>query len=221
MTSEFLKALARVFAVVGIAFGAAQATAEPLNFDQSWKKQGFFRFWSNKYELSGASLSVTSAGTVSMLYRPVPRSDWEAASASWRWSVSQSVIATDLLQKGEDDRNLAIYFVFVDQASAEKLSQRSARRLLRNKNTRALAYVWGGDYVPGTILNSPYGRGALKMVIRQPAGTGDFQETVDLAGDFERAFGGDPGVLVGVAITADSDDTDGQINAIIQDLRVN
>ena len=51
-------------------------------------------------------------------------------------------------------------------------------------------------------------------------GTGRFAERVDLVRDFQRAFGEAPGVLVGLAVTADSDDTDGEIRARISDLRI-
>ena len=199
---------------------AFSAHAGPLPFDNTWKEQGFLRIWSNEYNLSGRHLDVISDGTVSLIYRALPEGLWEAKHAKWRWSVSQSVVATDLTVKGGDDRNLAIYFVFVDRGSAEKLSQSSPRRLLRNSNTRALVYVWGGDYAPGQLLNSPYGDGILKTVIARPSSTGEFAESVDLAADFARAFGEDRGVLVGIGVTADSDDTGGKIVARISGLVV-
>jgi len=200
-----------------LAFLASPVFAHPLAFDSTWREQGFLRLWSNDYELAGRRLGVVSDGTVSLLYRPVPAEMWEASSASWRWQVRQGVAATDLRVKGGDDRNLAVYFIFVDRDSAQKLSRRSARRLLRNKNTRALVYVWGGDYPRGTVLDSPYGNGVLKTVIARGAGVGDFLENVDLAADYARAFAGQRGVLVGVGITADSDDTDGKILADLYD----
>ena len=194
--------------------------AHPVPFDATWREQGFLRLWSNDYVLAGERLGVVSDGTVSLLYRGVGREMWEARSASWRWVVREGVGATDLTRKGGDDRNLALYFVFVDRDSAEKLLRRSQRRLLRNKNTRALVYVWGGDYPRGLVLDSPYGNGLLKTVIARGAGPGDFSESVDLAADYARAFGTARGVLVGIGITADSDDTDGRIIAEINDLSV-
>ena len=212
--------LRRIALALPLALVAFAAQSGPLPFDNNWKEQGFLRLWSNEYTLSGSHLDVVSDGTVSLLYRAVPKELWDADHAAWRWAVRQSVIATDLSVKGGDDRNLAIYFVFVDRGSAEKLSQRSARRLLRNRNTRALAYVWGGDYAPGQILTSPYGDGILKTVIARPSSTGEFAESIDLASDFARAFGEERGVLIGIGITADSDDTDGKIVARISDLVV-
>ncbi len=194
--------------------------AQVLPFDDTWKKQGFFRLWSNKYQLRGTELGIISNGTVSLLYRPVPRSNWDAKTAAWDWSVSQSVVATDLTVKGGDDRNLAIYFVFVDANSAEKLASQPARKLLQNNETKALVYVWGGDYKPETLLTSPYSPESLKMIIRRPVGVGSFMESVDLQADFKRAFKQKAGVLLGIAITADSDDTNGRIDAVIQNITI-
>ncbi len=199
---------------------AVEVTAEPLKFDGSWNEQGFLRLWSNEYSLGGNQLGVTSDGTVSLLYRPVPKSAWNSTMASWGWSVAQSVAVTDLTRKGGDDRNLAIYFVFMDQGDAEVLAGKSARRVLKNASTRALVYVWGGDYPRGKVLRSPYGPGKLKTVIGRAAGKGAFSEKVDLAADYKRAFDTSLGVLVGVGISADSDDTGGKISATVKDLKV-
>lgn len=214
-----MKFVLRALAFV-VAFSASQMAAETLKFDRSWEEQGFLRLWSNDYDLAGRQLKVTSDGTVSLLYRSVPKTAWNSDMASWGWSVTQSVVATDLTRKGGDDRNLAIYFIFMDHADAEKLSGKSVRRVLKNASTRALVYVWGGEYPRGKILRSPYGPGKLKTVIRRAAGKGSFSENVNLATDFKRAFGKSLGVLVGVGISADSDDTDGMISAVVQDLKV-
>lgn len=211
--------MCRIMAVL-LCFTGAQATAERLRFDKTWAEQGFLRFWTNDYQLGGRQLKVVSDGTVSLLYRPVPKTAWNSKMASWGWSVAQSVVATDLTRKGGDDRNLAIYFIFMDQASAEKLAGSSARRVLKNASTRALVYVWGGKYKRGQILRSPYGPNKLKTVISRAAGKGAFKESVDLARDYKRAFGKAAGVLVGVGVSADSDDTDGMIRAMVQDLKV-
>ena len=202
------------------ALSASLAGAETLKFDRTWDEQGFLRLWTNDYVLGGNQLKVTSDGTVSLLYRPVPKSAWNSKMASWGWSVAQSVVATDLTRKGGDDRNLAIYFIFMDQTDAVKLANSSARRVLKNSSTRALVYVWGGKYPRGKILRSPYGPGKLKTVISRAAGKGAFSEKVDLAVDYKRAFGKTLGVLVGVGISADSDDTNGMISAIVKDLKV-
>jgi hypothetical protein len=204
---------------LSLALAASPVFAMPVPFDGAWKEQGFLRLFTNDYRLRGNQLDVFSDGTVSVIWRQLDASMGDADSASWKWAVDRGVGPTDLTRKGGDDRNLAIYFVFVDAATARELSRPSAARLLRNSSTRALVYVWGGAHPRGAILPSPYSDGLRTMVLREP-GTGSFAERVDLHADFRRAFGTAPGVLVGVAITADSDDTDGEIRAAISDLRI-
>lgn len=198
---------------------ATLALANPVPFDSTWKEQGFFRFFSNDYTLLGDRMGIVSDGTVSVIWRPLDDALGNATTASWRWQVTAGVAATDLTRKGGDDRNLAVYFVFVDAETAKTLNRRSARKLLRNKTTRALVYVWGGAHQKGAILPSPYSP-ALRTIILRGAEKGTFDERVNLAADFKRAFGTDPSVLVGIAITADSDDTDGRIQAQIGRMRV-
>lgn len=204
---------------LSLAISTGPVFAAQVPFDGAWKEQGFLKLFTNDYRLRGDQVDITSDGTVSVIWRPVDDALGNADRASWRWAVSQGVAATDLTRKGGDDRNLAIYFVFVDEATARTLNRNSARRLLTNPSTRALVYVWGGAHPKGAILPSPYSDG-LRTKILRGTGTGTFSESVDLDADYRRAFGSAPGVLVGLAITADSDDTGGEIRAAIRDLRV-
>lgn len=197
---------------------ATPPKAEQIAFDGDWKKQGFSLFSANRYGLKGSVLEITSNGTVSLLWRAVFPKFAAARKASWQWAVQAGVEPTDLTVKGGDDRNAALYFVFTDkQLNPNRLP--SVGRLLRDPETRALVYVWGGNHPVGSVLNSPYAPGLRTVVLRE-TGTGEFTETVDLARDYSRAFGGEPGQLVGIAVSADSDDTDGAIKARIGNLEV-
>ena len=53
------------------------------------------------------------------------------------------------------------------------------------------------------------------------AGTGRASERVDLVADYARAFGGQRGALIGLAVSGDSDDTDSMITAEIGALTLN
>lgn len=200
-----------------LACQASPGLAQAIPFDGGWKEQGFLRLFSNDYILRGRQLDVISDGTVSLLWRPVDQANRSAMSASWAWRVREGVVPTDLTVKGGDDRNLSVYFVFVDPDRAPALTGRNARRILREDSVRALIYVWGGAHEIGSVLPSPYSP-RLRTKILRATDTGQFRERVDLKRDFQVAFGAEPGVLVGLAISADSDDTDGQIVASIADL---
>lgn len=200
---------------------AVPALAGTIPFDGSWKEQRFSLFSKNKYGFRGSQLDVTSNGSVSMAYTQVPQSEWEARSASWSWSVAEGVPATDLRNKGGDDRNLAVYAVFMPKADAERLKNAGIRDLLEAETARVLVYVWGGSHSRGDILDSPYLGSRGKTVVLRPSGEGSHAERVDLAGDYARAFGGNAGALVGLAVSADSDDTDTTIRGAISALTLN
>jgi len=197
---------------------ASTAMAGSIPFDGNWKEQRFSLFSKNKYGFNGDRLDVTSNGSVSMAYVPVASANWGATSASWSWSVSQGVPATDLRNKGGDDRNLAVYAVFLPQADAQALSGAGIRELLGADNARVLVYVWGGAHKRGEVLDSPYLGQRGKTVVLRGSGEGSFSENVDLARDYSRAFGGTAEALVGLAISADSDDTDTVIQGAISGL---
>jgi hypothetical protein len=205
--------------VLAASLAATAATAAgPVRFDDGWQEQRFALFSSNRYAFGGDRLGVRSDGTVSLVWTRLPEAGWGARGASWRWSVERSVPATDLRRKGGDDRNLAVYFVFLPEAEARASGRDGIRRLLEAEAARVLVYVWGGPDGQPRLQDSPYLGARGKTVALRPAGTGTVQETVDLAADHRAAFGTGPGALVGIAVSADSDDTASAIRAEIAEL---
>ena len=57
-----LRSILVVSALVAAMGGSA--LANPIDFDRSWREQGFFLFWSNDYAFLGDRLDVVSDGTV-------------------------------------------------------------------------------------------------------------------------------------------------------------
>ena len=207
-----------VLSVVLAALAATPSLSEPVRFDRSWKEQRFSLFSSNDYRFGGQTLAVASDGSVSLAYAPLPQARWGARKATWSWSVDEGVPGTDLTKKGGDDRNLALYFVFLPEQAAESLKNASVRRLLTEDQARVLVYVWGGAHKRGAVLASPYLGNRGKTVVLRGSGTGAHRESVDLAADYSRAFGGSAGALVGLAVSGDSDDTNSRIRAAISGL---
>ncbi|APO88498.1 DUF3047 domain-containing protein [Marivivens sp. JLT3646] len=200
-----------------LTLAATSAAANPF---PNWTEQKFALFSSNGYTATANAVDVQSAGTVSMLWTALDPSDWSTRRASWDWSVATSVPPTDLTQKGGDDRNLSLYFVFMPEEIAQQNQSASIRTLLSVEEARVLMYVFGGDHQIGDVLPSPYLGDRGRMIIRRAAGTGTYTETVDLAADYERAFGGNATALVGLALSADSDDTDSKIVARLENLKL-
>ncbi len=209
----------RAMAVLALLFlGSGWASANPVTFDGSWEEQSFLFRSTNDYIQEGSRLMIRSDDSVSVLWRSAPPDVHHSRQASWYWSVEQGVAPTDLSLKGGDDRNIALYFLFAPQDLVQEMEAASADRVVQHEAVRILIYVRGGTHGSGTIVSSPYLEPRGVLVHLRGTGTGTFAETVDLDADFRRAFGMPPGVLLGLGISADSDDTNGVIEAELGDL---
>ena len=200
--------------IIASTFLAAAASAGPVSFASGWAEQKLSVFSSNDYGF-GNQLSMVSDGSVSIAWTRLPRAEWKATAANWTWRVDQSVPATSLAQKGGDDRNIALYFVFLPDDVAASMEGAGIRQLLSRSDVRTLIYTWGGNHSRGQLIQSPYLPGQGVTVALRQAGTGSHSESVNLARDYGNAFGGQPGALVGLAVSGDSDDTSSVIRAAI------
>ena len=208
----------RLVLSAALALATSTAHAGPVSFSTGWKEQRLSLFSSNDYAF-GTSLNMTSNGSVSIAWARVDPADWGVVGASWDWSVSKSVPATDLSLKGGDDRNISLYFVFVPEAVAPSLTGAGIRSLLGRSDVRVVQYAWGGNNAMGAVIRSPYGKAGTGVTIPlRGVGTGSASENVDLNADFARAFGGPRGALIGLAVSGDSDDTNSVIQAAISNL---
>lgn len=208
----------RLILLVVIAGVSQPASSDMLRFDGSWQEEDFPYHSANEYIQEGRVLRILSDDSVSILWRRTPRELRDVRQASWRWVVRRGVPPTDLTVRGGDDRNIALYFLFVPRDRATAMSDLSLKRILRDDAVRILIYVWGGIHVRGDIHESPYLNGRGVLLTLRGAGSGDYRETVDLDADLRRAFGDSLGVLFGLGISADSDDTDSVIDAELGEL---
>ncbi len=209
----------------------AAAAAEPVPFGPSlerngWRTLTFRGLPPVEFSAPGASrLDIVSDRAASVIWRELPPGLAASRQADWRWRALSGPPATDLSARGRDDRAIAVYFVFArDEAAAR--SARGASSLTSAmwwSSGSALVYVHGGTGERGQIVPSPHMGASGRLIIRQPGGRGGeawLSETVDLAADFRRAFGKEPGPLVGVAVSSDSDDTGTRTVASIEGLRL-
>lgn len=206
-------------AASGIAFGPDLEAA-------GWKPLTFRSLAPMRFSAAGPGrLDIKGTKAVSVIWRGLDEDRWGARQARWRWRVASGPPPTDLSVKGGDDRAIALYFVFArDEASAR--AARGATSLTSAmwwSSGAALVYVWGGQGPRNSVVASPHMGSSGKLVLRQPDARPDGQwrpEAADLEADFRRAFGRAPGPLVGLAVSADSDDTGSAIEASIEGLRL-
>jgi hypothetical protein len=207
-----MKAVTRtVLLIVPLALCRPTA-AEPLDFGpdlsrNGWVAVSFPRIPPASFTASDQdTLDVSTEASARLLWRPIDGALRQARIASWRWTVTEGVPSTDLTRRGFDDRALGVYFVFGATADATK----APLALLGSPTVTALVYVFGGDKPRGSVLPSPHmdARGKFLVLRSAEAEKGIwFDETVDLARDYARAFGSLPPFLLAIAISSDSDDT--------------
>ena len=194
---------------------------------QGWEQMTFRRIPPTQYAAAGRDeLVIDARASSSLIHRPLPETAFDMRRASWRWRVDEGVPATDLSQRGGDDRAIAIYFAFAPERARTRAAagRTSLRRLLISGSGHILVYVWGGGGRPRCYrAQSLYAR---SWCLSHPA-SGVFGDGANgranrwiLAGDHQRAFGQPPGILVGLAVASDSDDVDGVNQARIADLTI-
>jgi hypothetical protein len=202
------------------------AAAEPLDFGPDLSRNGWVVVSFPSIAAAAftaidrGTLDVSTASSAGLLWRPVGDGLRQTRLASWRWTVIEGVPPTDLTKRGADDRALAVYFVFGAAADASK----SPLALLGSPAVTTLVYVFGGDKPIGSVLPSPHMGARGKFVVLRLADARKnawFDEAVDLAKDYARAFGTPPPLLLAVAISSDSDDTGRRNHARLRDLALN
>ncbi len=210
---------------VAVGLAATAGALGPVTFGpdlaaEGWETVTFRGRVPAEFRADGADgLRIRSDKGVSVVYRTLASRFGPAEAARWRWRVEAGVPPTDLARRGGDDRDIALYFLFANDArAAENPPTTLTGALLRG---RALIYVWGGDAAAGQVIASPHMAGRGQILVRRPAASATgawIDETADLRADFRRVFGREPGPLVAVAVSSDSDDTGRLIEARLADL---
>ena len=171
-------------------------------------------------------IEVNSRSSVSLLKMPLAVDVKAQPVLRWRWRVLEAAPTTDLAVKGADDRSLAIYVAFPFVPEEATTFERMKRKLVeatagKEAPGRVLTYVWGGDADRGSIIESPYfGDSGMMTILRSAdAPTGQwFTETIDIADDYQQAFGTLPPDPLYMAISADTDDTNSVAKGDVTDL---
>lgn len=148
-----------------------------------------------------------------------------ATTLSWRWKVDRSVAAADMTKKKGDDFAARVYVFFDVPTSSLSWLQRvklklASRTLGHAMPTAALCYVWDNHHPVGTIAASPFSP-LMRTIVLQSGNTraGHWQvQRRDLAADYLAAFGRPAPRITGIALSADTDNTGGHVQAWFGDV---
>ena len=147
-----------------------------------------------------------------MWRRLVKRSS--VGEVSFSWWVQNLVELGDVADPTREDAPARVLFAF--QGDVSRLPARTralfdlAEALTGERPPYAtLMYVWDARAPVGTVIINPRSDRVRKIVVDSgPAQLRQWRDhRRDLAADFRRAFGEDPGELAAVAVMTDSDNT--------------
>lgn len=172
------------------------------------------------------AIEANANSSMAVLARPIVV-DLEATPIlCWRWRVDAPVAAADMTTKKGDDYAARVYIAFdIPDAllgSGTRFKLSLARRLFgADLPDAGLIYVWDNRHPVGTTRRSAYtDRARLIVAETGTARAGRWvSERADIVADYARAFPGQPGKAIQLAIASDTDNTRSRAHAAFADIR--
>lgn len=181
-------------------------------------------------DLGGARvLKVESDESYGNLAHALRARAGEHSMLGWRWRVDRLVENADIKVRSGDDSAAKLCVFFAFDASKLPLGERARLSLANSATgevvpTQTLCYVWDNKLAIDTGLVNAFTK-RIRFIVLQ-SGTGRIGQWVaerrDLSVDYQRMFGdeseGKIPEIVGVAVSADSDNTHGHGLAYFGDI---
>lgn len=185
---------------------------------QSWQSFGLPGKRDTRYETrldGGRSVVHAQADRSASMFRRQLRIDpAEVTRVQFSWRVASLIADADLSDADTSDSPVRLVFAF--DGDHGRLSPRN-RMLLDLAQVltgepapyATLMYVWDNRAVTESVILGPRTDRIRKIVLESgSAHLGQWRHYErDLRADFRRAFGEDPGALIGVALMTDADNT--------------
>jgi len=150
-----------------------------------------------------------------------------SAILSWRWKTDALVPGADNRKKELEDAPLRVLIAFDGDRS--KLPEVEQKRFNRAKTLSGreppyavLMYIWSEQVAVGTVIPSVHTSQVKMLVVASGSGgLGQWQSlSRNVAEDYRRAYGADPGRLLGVAVMTDTDNTGAAATGLYADIRL-
>lgn len=171
-------------------------------------------------------LRVDSAQAASTKVHPLDVDLARTPLLEWSWKVSNAIAASDFRHKQGDDYAARVYVLFDYPAERLSFGDRMRISLARGLHgaelpTAAIAYVWGTAQPPGATGPNPYTDRVQMIVIDSGEANAGRWQTVrrNVARDFEAVFGEPAPRVIGIAVSADTDNTGETVSAWFGDIR--
>lgn len=165
-------------------------------------------------------LRAQARSSASMLRRPMAIDAQQIRRLRYSWQVASLISDADLTARDKEDSPVRIVLAFDgdhSQLSLKNQSMFDLAQLLTGERPpyATLMYVWENHAAPESVIINPRTDRIRKIVTESgSARVGQWLSYErDVVADFRRAFGEEPGRLIGVAVMTDSDNTRSDIDA--------
>jgi hypothetical protein len=198
--------------------GAFSEASEGSNAPPGWNPLRFKKV-SKPTEYSvvrdGDSVVVRaeSRASASGLTREVSIDLKEYPVVAWRWKVENLIVHGDVTRKQGDDYAARLYLTFAYESNkvswSRKAKYKAGRLLFGDIPIAAINYIWDRVTPVDTVTPNAY-TDFVQMIVVESGGANVGQwmdEERNLFDDYQRAFGGEPPKVNGVAIMTDTDNT--------------
>ena len=214
--------------------GAASCEARSLGFDQKeigWKHQPMSKLkrdtvYTLAQDAGRTVLRAEANGSASLYVAGIKPAANVPPSLSWRWKTDALVPDADNRDKKREDAPLrVIVAIDGDQSTlpeAEQKRFRNAKKLSgRELPYATLMYIWSEQVAVETVIPSAHSSQVKMLVVASgKEGLGSWQSVRrNVAADYRRAFGAEPGKLLGIGAMTDTDNTGAKAVGYYADIR--
>ena len=205
------------------AVAAAPCASRSLGFDlkeAGWKHQPMSKLKRDTvYTVvqdgdRGGVLRASADRSASLYVAPLKPASRMPMTLSWEWKTDALVPGADNRDKGREDAPLRVLVAFDGDPATLPQEEQARFRRAENLSGRAppyavVMYIWTDQVPVGSVIPSAH-TSQVKMlaVASGPGGLGSWQKVQrNLADDYRRAYGAEPGPVLGIAVMTDTDNT--------------
>jgi hypothetical protein len=171
---------------------------QPLNFSVISARTSYEVVTDMRY---GPVIHASSSGGAGGIGRPLSENPRQFPLLTWYWKIGQTLPGSSLYQENGDDFPVRLMLSFSSKESGEK--------------DRILCYVWASDDPVNAYAVNPSHDHVMTIVAASGSEqSGSWLElSRNIVDDYIRVFSEEPGVITGVALMTDGDDTGSSVQA--------
>ena len=149
-----------------------------------------------------------------------------APFVEFRWKIAKLIDGADNRVAAKEDAPVRLVLGFDGDKSKLTFKEKTASMLAKSATGKdlpyaQLIYIWSNKEPVGTVIENTHTRRVRMVVAASGAADAGKWVTItrNVADDFKRAFGEEPGTMTDVGIMTDTDNTGATVDAWYGDIR--